>query len=62
MRARSCWCSGARFRMVGTLEDQSLRKGDEDNGTVGEREVVCIRSRGRFGPFPATAAAAGKWD
>ena len=37
-------------------------EGDEDYGTVGEREELRIRSEGRFIPFPAAAAAAGNRD
>ena len=37
-------------------------EGDEDYGTGGEREAVRIMSRGRFGPFPVTAAGARNWN
>lgn len=44
MRARSCWCSGASFWMVGTQEDQSLRKGMKTTGQLAsERSSVSGR-------------------
>jgi len=44
MRARSCWCSGARFWIVGTQEDQSLRKGMKTTGQLSsERWFVSCR-------------------
>jgi hypothetical protein len=44
MRARSCWCSGASFLMVGTQEDQSLRKGMNTTGQLAsERRSVSDR-------------------
>jgi hypothetical protein len=37
-------------------------EGDEDYGTVVEREVIRVVSKGGSGLFPAAAAAAGKRD
>jgi len=38
------------------------KKGDEYYGAVGEREAVCIGTKGRLGPFPVTAATARNRD
>jgi hypothetical protein len=44
MRARSCRCSGASFLMVGTQDDQSLRKGMKTTGQlVSERRSISGR-------------------
>ncbi len=53
------WC---QFLDGGDAGRPECEKGDEDYGTVGEREADHVVSRGRYGLSPATAAAVGKWD
>src|SRR5260370_1224096 len=49
MRARSCRCSGASFWMVGTQEDQSLRKGMKTIGQLAsERWFVSVSCRREY--------------